>query len=226
MANKIPEDVLRDARVEAARQIANRDLRSGLIAMFNVLLRARALLDSVAVDARLITPGPPGRYTVRIVDEALHDEAKRLSKELQRIHLEIETYSAYVIVSPANGEAFDRLGKKCAPNGEDFDKALRRVLLERGASAYQIRETLCGGDDSKRTAADRAKRARLEQLSAVHAATERLVKHHLPTSSRAGWEQYGAELETKIVNLSADRKTTPSRSATPKKRKSSSRKRR
>lgn len=201
MANPIPDDKLREARAEAARQLANRERRDGLRAMFDALLRARDFLDE---------------------EDVVGDEAAELSNELQRINLEMKTYSTYVIIRPANGPAFDRLGKKCAPDGEGFDEALRRVLLERGASAYQVRDALYDGDDSERTNADRAKRARREKVSVVHAATARLVKRYLPTSSRAGWKRHGAELENLIGNLSVGRKTTPSRNASKKRQSSRS----
>lgn len=152
MANKIPDDTLREARAEAVRQLVNRERRDGLHAMLGALSRAmawrREILDESAYDD----------------DDDLND----LGTEHGRIALEWEVYLAYGITY-LDGEPRDQRGRPCALDLEDLDAATRRVLLERGATTYQV--ALAVPDvaiqaDSVRTRADRLKRARHAQLEA------------------------------------------------------------
>lgn len=144
---------MESARGEAVRQLANRERRDGLRALHEALWRA--------IGWRIDLEGPVEQL------HDLDDDARQLWDECQRVVGELGAYDR-----PGSDDEWPHRGdKRCALPVEDLDSAIRRILLERGASSYQVAaiavtDSANVGVSAQRKAADRAKRARSTQIEA------------------------------------------------------------
>jgi hypothetical protein len=175
----ISSDAVELARGEAVRQLANRERRDGLRALHDALWRA--------LGWRIDLEGPVEQF------HDLDDDARQLWDESRRVVGELNAYD-----HPGSEHELPHRGdKRCALPVEDLDGATRRILLERGASSYQVAaitvtDSADVGDSKQRKAAERAKRARLKQIEAELSAVKRRIETvrrcmRIPLTAAARW---------------------------------------
>ncbi len=166
----------------ATRQIANRERRDANV-------RHLAAIEG-AIDTVLAIDGPI-QFAIRDGVEVPTSEHAALIAALiarrDRLQMDTERYfmppTNVAVIKTAQGatatntDALD-YSWQCALDGENIETATARILLERGASSYQLggagdTEQIVNGAARKR--ADRAKSKRAEQLQAELDAIPRLA---------------------------------------------------
>lgn len=182
---RLPPEEVTAARVEATRQVALRDLRRKQAREFKELELATSMLDNDWHPLWWAIAYALAPFLARD-DEGAADYVRRVIKERGE---EIRTAFA-AAKGPYILPLIERLsGEDIAAEGESVEDVLGRILLERGASSYQVVRVL-GNHDARVQSAGlpqaevRAARRRARRLRAAaakkHAELVAAVVPHKP----------------------------------------------
>jgi hypothetical protein len=198
------------AAQHAAEIIANRDKRDAWKRLLDAILEHLQALLGVYGAVNFDANHQP-------LDSGHSRRARELIDQLQEVNVELARYD-------------DRLRgreewRECALDGEMVEKATERLLLELGASSYQIvraggADSAFASDSAARKSADRRKRARREQLEHQLSAPNTVSMLLEITAMKAGLApspdhalRWRTATQETIARLSSERRS-PSRKRT------------